>query len=334
MINFFQTASLSDLSLFLIILIISIVVLVVTRRLLHVSFPYFFMGTVGVILGLIIGSTLGNALSALPGNFGRWLPIIVTCFITVGVLDLFIAQTRPLAQYFERAFSRVIAEGPANRIAILIDTSVLVDGRIEEIADTGFIVGDLVVPLFVLQELQKIADSNDATKRSRGRRGLDVLSALQKNSHITVEISQDRILEKDQVDNKLVRVAKRRGLRLMTVDYNLARVAQIQGIEVLNINELASAIKPLMIPGESITVKVVQKGKEKGQGVGYLPDGTMIVVENGDAFVGSDVECEVTRIFQTVAGKMIFVQPKGKSTKQPVYEKVLKNWEKDLQKEL
>jgi uncharacterized protein YacL len=330
MISFFSTASLSDLSLFLVILIISIVMLVVTRRLLHVSFPYFFMGTVGVILGLVIGSTLGNALSALPGDFGRWLPIIVTVFITVGTLDLFIAQTRPVAQYFERTFSKVLAEAPADRIGILIDTSVLVDGRIEELADTGFIVGDLVIPLFVLQELQKIADSSDAMKRSRGRRGLDVLSSLQKNSHITVEISQDRILEKDQVDNKLVRVAKRRGLRLMTVDYNLARVAQIQGVEVLNINELAAAIRPLLIPGEAITVKVVQKGKEKNQGVGYLPDGTMIVVEGGDKYVGSDVECEVTRIFQTVAGKMIFVQPKGSPTKEPVYEKVLKSWEKEL----
>ena len=319
-----------DLTFFLIILCISIIALVITRRLLHVSFPYFFMGILGLILGLIVGGLIGIPLAKLPGEFGRWLPIIVNVFVAIGMLDLFIAQTRPVASYFERMWGNALTNAPANRIEMLIDTSVLIDGRIEELVDTGFIIGTLVIPQFVLGELQKIADSNDSTKRLRGRRGLDVLRALQQNSHVVCEITQDRITDNDKVDKKHVKLSKRRCLRLMTVDYNLARVAQIQSVQVLNINELASAVRPLLVPGEQVTVKVVQKGKEKNQGVGYMPDGTMIVVENGDKYVGEDVETEVIRIFQTVAGKMVFVQPKSVKVS-PVYEKVLKNWGKDIE---
>lgn len=311
---------------FLILLLVSIIALIVTRRLLRVSFPYFFMGILGLILGLIIGGLVGAPLAKLPGEYGRWLPITVMLFVTVGVLDLFLAQTRPVAQYIERIWGSALAAAPANRYDMLIDTSVLIDGRIEQVADTGFIMGSMVIPQFVLNELQQIADSPDSLKRLRGRRGLDVLRSLQQNNRIIVEITQDRLNDKDQVDDKLIRLAKRRGLRLMTLDYNLARVAQIQSVVVLNINELAASVRPLLVPGEMLSVKVVQKGKEKGQGVGYLPDGTMIVVEGGDKFVGEDIDCEVTRIFQTVAGKMIFVHPKGiKMT--PSYEKVMKSWE-------
>jgi uncharacterized protein YacL len=314
---------------FLLLLLVSIVALVVSRRLLNVSFPYFFMGLLGLILGLIIGGLLGAPLSKLPGEFGRWLPLIVDVFVAVGMLDLFIAQTRPVAQYFERAWGNAMSVAPANRNDILVDTSVLIDGRIEQLVDTNFIMGTLVIPQFVLLEMQKIADSNDSLKRLRGRRGLDVLRALQQNNRIICEITQDRLNDKEVVDEKLVRLAKRRGLRLMTLDSNLARVAQIQSVTILNINELASSVRPLMVPGEQLVVKVVQKGKEKGQGVGYLPDGTMIVVEDGERYVGEDVEAEVTRIFQTVAGKMIFVQPKHLRTT-PAYEKIVKNWQKSI----
>lgn len=320
------SASLADLALFLIILIVSVAALIMTRRLLHVSFPYFFMGLLGLILGLIIGGLVSSPLAKLPGDFGRWLPIIINVFVAVGMLDLFLAQTRPVANYFERVWGNAIATAPANRQDILIDTSVLIDGRLEQLVDTGFIIGTLVIPQFVLLELQNIADSTDSLKRLRGRRGLDVLRALQQNSRIIVEITQDRRSDKEEVDTTLIRLAKRKGLRLMTLDYNLARVAQIQSVTVLNVNELATAVRPLLVPGEQLVVKVVQKGKEKGQGVGYLPDGTMIVVEGGDNYVGQDVECEVSRIFQTVAGKMIFVQPKGVKVVS-AYAKVLKKWE-------
>lgn len=319
-------ASLADLALFLIILLVSVVALILTRRLLQVSFPYFFMGLLGLIIGLIIGGLISAPLAKLPGDFGRWLPIIINVFVAVGMLDLFLAQTRPVAHYFERVWGNAITTAPANRQDILIDTSVLIDGRIEQIVDSGFVIGTLMIPQFVLAELQKIADSSDSLKRMRGRRGLDVLRSLQQNSRLTLEITQDRRPEKEEVDATLVRLARRKGLRLMTLDYNLARVAQIQSITVLNINELTAAVKPLLVPGEQLIVKVVQKGKEKGQGVGYLPDGTMIVVEGGDKYVGQDVECEVNRIFQTLAGKMIFVNPKGVKVVS-AYEKVLKKWE-------
>ncbi len=317
--------TINELGLFLIILVVSIVALLVTRRLLHVSFPYFFMGLLGLIIGLIVGGFVASLLARLPGDYGRWLPIIVNVFIAVGILDLFVAQTRPVANYFERVLGTALAAAPANRYDMLIDTSVLIDGRIEQLVDTGFIMGTLVIPQFVLTELQKIADSNDGVKRIRGRRGLDVLRSLQQNSRVVCEITTDRIDDKIPVDDKLVRLAKRRGLRLMTLDSNLARVAQIQSVLVLNINELAAAVRPLLVPGEQLTVKVIQKGKEKSQGVGYLEDGTMIVVENGDRHVGQEVEAEVTRLFQTVNGKIIFVAPKGiKQT--PAYEKVMKDW--------
>lgn len=321
-------ASITDLGFFLVILLVAVVALIVTRKLLHVSFPYFFMGLLGLILGLIIGGLISSPLAKLPGDFGRWLPIVINVFVAVGMLDLFLAQTRPVANYFERIWGNALTNAPANRQDIIIDTSVLIDGRIEELVNTGFIVGTLIIPQFVLQELQKIADSSDALKRLRGRRGLDVLRSLKLNSHVVCEITQDRLGE-DQVDAKLIRLAKRKGLRLMTLDFNLARVAQIQSVTVLNINELASAVRPLLVPGEQLVVKVIQKGKEKGQGVGYLPDGTMIVVEGGDRYVGEDVECEVSRVFQTVAGKMIFVAPKGVRVT-PAYEKVLKKWENDV----
>lgn len=312
------STDIGNLSLFLAALIVAIIALMVTRRLLRVSFPYFFMGIVGLILGLIAGSLVATPLSKLPGEFGRWLPVVVNIFVAVGMLDLFIAQTKPVAQYIERVWSKTIDVNPSDRQDILIDTSALIDGRIEQLVETGFVNGTLVIPQFVLAELQKIADSSDSLKRVRGRRGLDVVRRLKQNANVVCEISPDRLVEKDQVDEKLVRLARRRGLRLMTLDFNLAQVAQIQSVIVLNINQLATALKPLLVPGEQLVVKVTQRGKEKGQGVGYLDDGTMIVVEGGDKHVGQEIECEVVRLFQTITGKIIFVVPKGMKLKNKV----------------
>ncbi len=305
-----QSLTIKELTLFLAILTIAVIALFITRRLLKVSFPYFFMGLTGLIIGLIIGSMVASVLSGLPGEYGRILPIIVQVFVAVGLLDLFIAQTRPVTNYIERVWGNVLANpDETNRHDIILDTSILIDGRIEELINTGFIIGKLIVPQFVLLELQQVADSNDSRKRLRGRRGLDCLRQLQQNSRIALEVTQDRLGEKESVDQKLVRLAKRRGSRLMTLDSNLARVAQIQSVIVINIHELVAGLRPLLMPGEQLTVKIVQKGKEKGQGVGYMPDGTMIVVEDGDRYIGEDAECEVTRIYQTTAGKMIFVAP-------------------------
>lgn len=193
---------------------------------------------------------------------------------------------------------------------ILVDTSVVIDGRIADIAAAGFVPGRLAVPRFVLAELQNIADSEDAMRRGRGRRGLEVLGRLRDLSEVEVEILDDDVAGVKEVDAKLVALARQFGCQVLTTDYNLNQVAGIQGVRVLNVNELSNAIRPVVLPGETMSVRVVQPGKERNQGVGYLADGTMIVVENGDKLIGQDVVTEVTRVFQTVAGKMIFAVPK------------------------
>ena len=193
---------------------------------------------------------------------------------------------------------------------ILVDTSAIIDGRIADIAETGFIFSSLVVPRFVLEELQHIADSADSMRRNRGRRGLEILQRLQKEPAVTVEISDADAENIHEVDAKLVKLARQWHCPIITNDFNLNRVAELQGVKVLNINELAHAVKPILLPGEEMSIKIMQDGKELGQGVGYLDDGTMIVVEGGKPFMGSTVDVTVTRVLQTVAGRMIFAHPK------------------------
>lgn len=302
-----------DLFFFLITLVVAAIVFAIIRKLLKVSFPFFFLGILGLIVGLTLGSLLANPLSNLPGIYGRWLPLIVDAFVTIAILDLFLAQATPFAVFLKRIFNHFIKEEKIENFpATIVDTSVLIDGRIEEIARTGFILAKAIVPQFVLNELQNVADSEDPLKRSKGRKGLEVLDHLQHDQSIRVEIVDEITHSKEAVDSKLIKVAKNHKARILTVDYNLNKIAKIQNIQVLNINELAEAIKPVLIPGENLIVKVIQEGKEKNQGIGYLNDGTMIVVEGGDKFIGRELECEVVRIYQTVAGKMVFVQPKKK----------------------
>ena len=194
---------------------------------------------------------------------------------------------------------------------ILLDTSAIIDGRIADISQTGFVNGTLLVPRFVLEELQHIADSADTLRRNRGRRGLDILNRLQKETNIPVEISDQDIDGIVEVDAKLVKMARNLHCPIITNDFNLNRVAELQGVKVLNINELANAVKPVLLPGEEMLVKIIQDGKALGQGVGYLDDGTMIVVEGGRQHMNNTVEVTVTRVLQTVAGRMIFAHPKG-----------------------
>lgn len=305
-----EVFSQQDFNFFITVLIIALLALVLTRKLLKVSFPYFFMGVLGVTVGTVVGSYIGRTVTTLPGIYGRWLPIVIEVFVAVAVFDLFVAQAKPAVRFLANFIQKDENSFSGRGIDVVVDTSALIDGRIEEIVQTGFIFGKLVVPRFVLLELQKVADSEDSLRRARGRRGLDVLSDLQKNRQVVLEIIDDYFSSRDKVDSKLITLAKKRHAKILTVDYNLSRVAQIQGVETLNINELSAALKPFLIPGEELAVKVIQKGKEKKQGVGYLDDGTMVVVEGGDKYVGEELNCEVVRIFQTVAGKMIFVQPK------------------------
>lgn len=195
--------------------------------------------------------------------------------------------------------------------ALILDTSAIIDGRVSEVAKTGFLDGTLVIPRFVLGELQHIADSADPLRRGRGRRGFAVIDELKEvGDGVKVEVSSLDFTKLKKTDDKLIQLAKRLKGRIVTTDYNLNRVAKISGIKVLNVNELANSIKTVLIPGEAMSVKVIQEGKESGQGVGFLPDGTMIVVEGGNSLIGQTVETEVERVFQTVAGRMIFVKPK------------------------
>jgi len=193
--------------------------------------------------------------------------------------------------------------GKGNKI---LDTSVIIDGRISDIADAYFIEGSLIIPQFVLKELQLVADSSDGIKRQRGRRGLDVLDRLQKSSHINVTISEDDFPEIKEVDSKLIELAKQMDAKIITNDFNLNKIAQLQGIKVLNINELANSLKPVVLPGEKIRAFILKEGKEKDQGVAYLDDGTMVVVDNSRKMVGHTIDVTVTSVLQTTVGKMIF----------------------------
>jgi uncharacterized protein YacL len=191
---------------------------------------------------------------------------------------------------------------------VLLDTSVIIDGRIADISRTGFIEGEMLVPRFVLNELQHIADSSDALRRRRGRRGLEMLRRLQSDSVTPVRVIDMDVEGVREVDDKLVLMAKQKACPIVTNDYNLNRVAQLQGVRVLNINELANAVRALFLPGESLDIEIIQEGKEVGQGVGYLDDGTMVVIEDGKSYLGQQVEVVVTKVLQTAAGRMLFAR--------------------------
>jgi len=201
---------------------------------------------------------------------------------------------------------RLFKERGEGRSYKILDTSVIIDGRISDICDTGFIEGELVIPSFVLKELQMIADSSDPLKRQRGRRGLDILQKLKKSSNVTVTISDVDFPNIKEVDLKIIELAKRIGAKIITNDLNLNKIAQLQAIPVLNINELANALKPVVLPGETMKVYILKEGKEKDQGVAYLDDGTMVVVDNSRKKIGQNIEITVTSVLQTTAGKMIF----------------------------
>ena len=288
---------------------------------------------IGLTIGLIISALLAIPLANLPATWGHLLPFVGA--VLFGYLGVTIAVIRKndIAHLFQGAMMRRTRERDEERekskerehaledgtatpdsIQILLDTSTIIDGRIADISQTGFIFGTLVVPRFVLNELQRIADSADTMRRNRGRRGLEILNRLQKDATVPIEIIDTDIEGIADVDGKLVKMARNFHCAIITNDFNLNRVAELQGVKVLNINELANAIKPVLLPGEDIHIKVMQDGKELGQGVGYLDDGTMIVVENGRQFMNTTIEVTVTRVLQTVAGRMIFAHPKQNSS--------------------
>ncbi|TMB57875.1 MAG: TRAM domain-containing protein [Chloroflexi bacterium] len=268
----------------------------------------FALGVGAIVIGLLMGLLIGVPLSALGGTAGSILPPTVAVIFALGLLAATLYKRDVLLPAMAAILPGTRRRAGTNLIAI--DTSAVIDGRIVDVGRTGFILGTLVVPRFVLDELQRIADSPDAVRRNRGRRGLEMLSALQKDSISPVEVSEETYPEIGEVDAKLVAFARDRNAAILTNDFNLNRVAELQGIRVLNINELANAVKSVLHPGEEMQVRIIQEGKEPGQGVGYLDDGTMIVVEGGSQHMEQEVAITVTRVLQTVAGRMVFAQPR------------------------
>jgi uncharacterized protein YacL len=268
----------------------------------------FALGVGGILVGLVMGLLFGIPLAQLGGVAGSLLPPLVA-LVLAGVM---LAATLYKRDVLLSALGGLLpgARRRSNSQAVVIDTSAVIDGRIVDIGRTGFILGTLVVPRFILDELQGIADSPDTMRRNRGRRGLEMLAALQKDSISPVTIDEATYPEVSEVDAKLVAYARDHNAAILTNDFNLNRVAELQGIRVLNINELANAVKAVVHPGEELAVKIIQEGKEPGQGVGYLEDGTMIVVEGGSKFMETEIGITVTRVLQTVAGRMIFATPR------------------------
>ncbi len=301
-------------------------------------------GAVGLAIGLIIANLLGDAFARIP-LVGYYIPIIFSIVLGYLGIRITIKKRKELAGSFdfiphvlkdilrtrdsdkphkEIREPEKISELPAGRAKVnlvklqehkdknykLLDTNVIIDGRIADICKTGFLEGTLLIPVFVLEELQHIADSSDTLRRVRGRRGLDILQKVREDSGLEVEVMNVDFDDVQEVDSKLVRLAQKLGGKIITNDFNLNKVAQLRGVEVLNINELSNAVKPVVIPGETMRVQVVKDGKEPGQGVAYLDDGTMIVIENGHRYLSRTISVEVTSALQTSAGRMIFAKPR------------------------
>jgi uncharacterized protein YacL len=282
-------------------------------KLSEVPMPDIMSGSIGLIIGLVIAFLISDPISRMKLP---WLSVIltITIYFVLAYLGINIATKRreEMSHFFP--FRRTLKEKPnkeSESTAKILDTSVIIDGRIFDICKTGFIEGPLIIPSFVLNELRHIADSSDALKRNRGRRGLDVLNKIQKELDIEVKTFEQDYNDIAEVDAKLLKLGQQLHAKVITNDYNLNKVAEFQGVSVLNINELANAVKPVVLPGEEMVVQVIKDGKETGQGIAYLDDGTMIVVDGGKKHVGETIDVMVTSVLQTAAGRMIFAKPKS-----------------------
>ncbi|MCD6087278.1 MAG: PIN domain-containing protein [Candidatus Hydrothermae bacterium] len=264
---------------------------------------------VGIALAVIISSILAFIITLLP--FMR--PASFWVYVAMNLIGIYIFGS---FTYHKRHELRILNLFLRPRVTTascsskILDTSVLIDGRILGVAKSGFLEGEVLVPRFILKELQRIADSKDHVRRTRGRRGMDVLKEMQKLDSISIHIISDDFPRIKEVDLKLIELAKAKKAKIITTDYNLKKIADIHGIKVLNVNELTFLLKPVIMAGDEIKVKVVKQGKEETQGVGYLDDGTMVVVENGYQFMGRDINCIVVSVLQTEAGRMVFARPK------------------------
>jgi len=261
---------------------------------------------IGAVIGLLAGAlastllTSGYQISVVSQDLSSLVHAFLTIVLCLIGFQLGSAKAKELKKKVES-----VSEVTRKTIGIL-DTSVIIDGRIADVCETGFVSGDLLIPQFVLKELQMIADSSESTKRTRGRRGLDILNKMQKLIYVGIIIDDTDYPSVKEVDQKLISMAKETGHAILTNDFNLNKVAEVHSIQVLNINQLANSLKPVVLPGETMKVQVIKEGKEHGQGVAYLDDGTMVVVDNGRRYMGRNVDVTVTSVLQTTAGRMIF----------------------------
>ena len=275
---------------------------------------------VGLAFGGVVSALLAVPLAILPDPLGSVLPFAVAVAVCALAITVTLLRKRDLiAPWIRGRETRAepVAPVSAARPAVLLDTSVVIDGRIADLARTGFLDARLLIPRFVLEELQFIADAGEPLRRARGRRGLDTLNRLRQDRPEEVEVLDVDVPEAREVDAKLVRLARERGLPILTNDYNLGRVAEVQDVPVLNLNELAAALRPPVLPGEELRLRVVQEGREAGQGVGFLDDGTMVVVDGGRSLVGQQTNVTVTRLLHTGAGRMVFAVPKHEPANAP-----------------
>lgn len=277
-----------------------------------------FSGVIGALVGAVLSAVFvyAFAVGSLAYPWNAITPgLLVLTLMPIGAWAGARRGTHVISMVARGRISESVAiaaqtNGASNGRGILVDTSAIIDGRIAEITHTGFVDGELLIPRFVLDELQYVADSPDSLKRNRGRRGLDVLNRLQKDHNIEVQISEIDVPDEDGVDSKLVSLAKQSDYSLLTTDFNLNKVAELQGVKVLNINDLANSLKPTLIPGEELNLHITQEGKEESQGVGFLDDGTMVVVEGGNRYLNSQLPVVITRVLQTSAGRIIFAHLK------------------------
>jgi uncharacterized protein YacL len=265
---------------------------------------------IGLAFALVITALLILPLSLLSEPWSKIGPLIAGIILVCFFVPVMALQGHVVLKFFFGGSPGLPAQREGAGQLMIVDTNAIIDGRIADIVKTGFIQATLVVPRFVLDELRHIADSSDPLRRNRGRRGLEMLTQLQRDADAPVQISDMDFQEMPDVDSKLVRLAKTLGCPIVSNDVNLNRVAELQGVKVLNVNELANAVKPVILPGEDIVLRIVQEGKEVGQGIGFLDDGTMVVVEGGRRYLNTNIAISVTRVLQTAAGRIIFAQPK------------------------
>jgi len=285
--------------------ILAVVIMHLEARLRKAQFKIMWSAAAGTFAGVLLGWILGAIYRSIAPDPVTAAFISIFFLVIMPYVGLIIGSRKP--EWLDPAqILGFFREKGTGRSYKLLDTSVIIDGRIVDLCDTAFIEGTLVIPQFVLKELQLVADSPDSLKRQRGRRGLDILNHIQKSSHVSVIISELDFPEIRDVDSKLIEMAKQLDAKIVTNDVNLNKIARLQGIAVLNINELANALRPIVLPGETMKVFILKEGKEKDQGVGYLDDGTMVVADNSRRMIGQNIDITVTSVLQTTVGKMIF----------------------------